>query len=256
VDASQPTTLSLRRFSEQTGSAQTSGAQGVNPTGAATSQTKVAGSKGTEARGTEAQGSGSQTAGSQGTGTKAATGSSGTELQSPEVKAEIARLTRVDQQVRAHEQAHRSAGGSYAGAPTYQYQKGPDGKNYAVGGEVSIDAGTIRNDPQATIAKMEVVQRAALAPDQPSAQDLKVAAQAQLEAAKARQELSKQQAGGATGEKGQDQTATEDRTGLAGAVAGERPQALPSLFAAARGIAAYASAAGYGRAGASAGLVV
>ena len=103
---------------------------------------------------------------------------------------EIAKLSQRDQEVRAHEQAHAAVGGRYTGAPSYTYTRGPDGKRYAVGGEVSIDSGPIPNDPQATLRKMEIVLRAALAPAEPSAQDLRVAAQAQVQMAQARAELS------------------------------------------------------------------
>jgi len=106
---------------------------------------------------------------------------------------EIAELAGRDREVRAHEQAHAAVGGSYAGAPTYSFKRGPDGQRYAVGGEVSIDVSPIPNDPEATLRKMEIVQRAALAPAEPSAQDLRVAAQAQALAAQARAELAVQQ---------------------------------------------------------------
>eukprot|EP01026_Neomeris_dumetosa_P052371 TRINITY_DN46319_c0_g1_i8.p1 TRINITY_DN46319_c0_g1~~TRINITY_DN46319_c0_g1_i8.p1 ORF type:complete len:240 (-),score=28.68 TRINITY_DN46319_c0_g1_i8:18-737(-) len=42
---------------------------------------------------------------------------------------EIADLSARDREVRAHEQAHAAVGGLYAGAPTYQYERGPDGVN-------------------------------------------------------------------------------------------------------------------------------
>ena len=106
---------------------------------------------------------------------------------------EIAKLVSRDQEVRTHEQAHAAVGGRYAGAPSYTYERGPDGKRYAVGGEVSIDTSPIPNDPEATLRKMEVVIRAALAPAEPSAQDRQVAAQAQLQMAEARVELAQQQ---------------------------------------------------------------
>ncbi len=105
---------------------------------------------------------------------------------------EIAKLASRDQEVRAHEQAHLAVGGSYAGAPTYTFTRGPDGKRYAVGGEVSIDVGVVPNDPAATLRKMEVVIRAALAPAEPSAQDLRVASQAQAQMTQARVELAEQ----------------------------------------------------------------
>lgn len=102
---------------------------------------------------------------------------------------EIAELATRDREVRTHEQAHAAVGGSYAGAPSYTYTHGPDGQRYAVGGEVSIDTSAVAGDPQATLSKMEIVVRAALAPAEPSAQDLRVAAQAQAQMVQARGEL-------------------------------------------------------------------
>jgi hypothetical protein len=111
----------------------------------------------------------------------------------------VRELRRIDAEVRRHEQAHRTAGGPYAGAPKYQYTRGPDGHLYAVSGEVSIDIGR-EASPQATIRKMTVVIRAALAPVEPSAQDRSVANQAKqikLEAqAELRAERQEQQQGG------------------------------------------------------------
>ncbi|WP_339413060.1 putative metalloprotease CJM1_0395 family protein [Pseudomonas sp. EA_35y_Pfl2_R5] len=106
---------------------------------------------------------------------------------------EITKLVSRDQEVRTHEQAHAAVGGRYAGAPSYTYERGPDGKRYAVGGEVGIDTSPIPNDPEATLRKMEVVIRAALAPAEPSAQDRQVAAQAQAQMAEARAQLAQQQ---------------------------------------------------------------
>ncbi len=80
--------------------------------------------------------------------------------------------------MRAHESAHQAVGGQYAGSVSYTYQRGPDGAQYAVGGEVSIDVAPVQGDPQATIEKMRVVRAAALAPAEPSGQDRAVAAQA------------------------------------------------------------------------------
>jgi len=95
----------------------------------------------------------------------------------------VRELRRRDAEVRRHEQAHRMAGGPYAGAPTYQYTRGPDGHFYAVSGEVKIDISS-EGSPEATIRKMEVVIRAALAPADPSGQDRAVANQAkQIKAA-------------------------------------------------------------------------
>lgn len=107
-------------------------------------------------------------------------------------QAEISQLSRRDREVRTHEQAHAAVGGQYAGAPTYDFKRGPDGQRYAISGEVSIDVSPVPNDPAATLQKMEIVRRAALAPAEPSAQDLSVAAMAQAQAAQARVELAQQ----------------------------------------------------------------
>jgi len=108
----------------------------------------------------------------------------------PQQQQQVAELAEIDRRVRAHEQAHLAAAGAYArGAPSYSYVTGPDGKQYAVGGEVSIDTSAVPGDPAATLRKARAVQAAANAPLDPSPQDRQVAAAAaQMEAA-AQQEL-------------------------------------------------------------------
>lgn len=101
-------------------------------------------------------------------------------------------LKQRDQEVRTHEQAHMSAGGQHTGAASYTYQTGPDGVRYAVGGEVSVDTAAVSDDPQATLEKMQQIQRAALAPAEPSAQDRQIAAQAGQQAAQAMNELTQE----------------------------------------------------------------
>ena len=98
-------------------------------------------------------------------------------------------LKRRDAEVRAHEQAHAAVGGGYAGAPRFRFVRGPDGKFYAVAGEVSIDTSAVPGNPQATIRKMQQVKRAALAPQEPSAQDRRVAAEAERKIMQARGEI-------------------------------------------------------------------
>jgi hypothetical protein len=110
---------------------------------------------------------------------------------SDEERKQVDKLKARDREVRAHEQAHQAAGGQYAGAASYTFQKGPDGRSYAVGGEVPIDASEIKGDPQATIDKMQQVKAAALAPVEPSGQDRKVAALADAKIAQARAELNR-----------------------------------------------------------------
>lgn len=106
----------------------------------------------------------------------------------------IDQLKARDREVRAHEQAHAAVGGQYAGSPTYTFQQGPDGKKYAVGGEVSIDTSKVPDDPEATLQKAEIVRAAALAPAEPSAQDLRVAASATQMATEAKQDIAKETA--------------------------------------------------------------
>lgn len=112
---------------------------------------------------------------------------------SEEQSQQLQELKNRDREVRAHEQAHQSAGGQYAGGASYEYQQGPDGQRYAVGGEVSIDI-SAESDPEATIAKMRVVRAAAMAPAEPSSQDRSVAASAQATEMDARSELAEAQA--------------------------------------------------------------
>jgi len=102
---------------------------------------------------------------------------------------QIRKLAERDREVRAHEQAHQAVGGQYAGAMSLTYERGPDGKNYAVGGEVPIDTSKVANDPEATLDKAETIRRAALAPAEPSSQDRRVAAQAVQMAVEARAEI-------------------------------------------------------------------
>ena len=104
-------------------------------------------------------------------------------------KQEIAHLQARDKEVRAHELAHAVTGGAYAGSPSYEYRRGPDGLQYAVGGEVSVDTSVIAGDPQATLAKARVIKAAALAPKTPSAQDRAVAVTASRMALDAAAEL-------------------------------------------------------------------
>jgi hypothetical protein len=109
-------------------------------------------------------------------------------LNNPKIKEEIIKLQETDARVKTHEMAHKAAGGALAGAPHYTYVTGPDGKKYAVAGEVPIKIEKGKN-PQETIKIAEQIKAAALAPADPSPQDLKVAQTAEMIEAKAREEL-------------------------------------------------------------------
>ncbi|MDI6703923.1 MAG: putative metalloprotease CJM1_0395 family protein [bacterium] len=103
-------------------------------------------------------------------------------------KKEVEGLRKRDREVRQHEQAHIIASGGYAiGGPHYKYRRGPDGRLYAVGGEVSIDA-SMPDDPDEAIRKAQAIRRGALAPGHPSQHDMMVAAEASRMEMEARQE--------------------------------------------------------------------
>ena len=103
--------------------------------------------------------------------------SGGAQDLSEDEQQRVQELKKVDREVRAHERAHRAAGGTLTGGAQFTYTRGPDGQQYATSGEVTIDTGR-EQSAAATAAKMEAVIRAALAPANPSSQDAAVAAQA------------------------------------------------------------------------------
>lgn len=115
---------------------------------------------------------------------------------SQEEKKEVEKLKKRDTEVKNHEMSHKMAAGSYGGGIVYEYENGPDGNKYAVGGHVDIDLSKEKS-PDATITKAQIVKRAALSPADPSAEDKQVAAEAQKMEDEARKEKLKE---------GQDQT--------------------------------------------------
>ncbi len=107
---------------------------------------------------------------------------------SPEQKAQIDALEKRDREVRDHEASHKAVGGNLASSPSFSLVRGPNGRLYAVAGEVRIDTSPVPGDPEATLRKALIVQRAALAPSQPSNADRRIAATASAIASKARAE--------------------------------------------------------------------
>lgn len=104
----------------------------------------------------------------------------------PEQKKEVEELKKRDQEVRTHEQAHMTAGGDLASPASYTTTKGPDNKSYATGGEVQINVSPEEGNPEKTIEKARKIRSAALAPANPSSQDMQVASQANQMEAQAR----------------------------------------------------------------------
>jgi len=98
-------------------------------------------------------------------------------------------LRERDLEVRTHEAAHLGAAGALAqGGASFSFQIGPDGDVYAVGGSVRVDTNPGAT-PEETIQKARQLRSAALAPANPSPQDLAVAAAATAMELQARREL-------------------------------------------------------------------
>ena len=107
----------------------------------------------------------------------------------PAEEQQVRELQQRDREVKAHEQAHLAVAGRHArGGASYTFAQGPDGRRYAVGGEVPIDVGA-EPTPEASVAKMRTVRRAALAPAEPSPADRSIAAAAAAGEARALAEL-------------------------------------------------------------------
>jgi len=110
----------------------------------------------------------------------------------PAETRQVAELSERDRQVRAHEAAHQAAAGSLGGAASFTYETGPDGRSYAVGGEVPVDMSGGRTAAE-TATRAAQIRAAALAPADPSPQDLAVAATATAMEAAARQQMTREQ---------------------------------------------------------------
>ncbi len=130
---------------------------------------------------------------------------------------EVEELKKRDKEVKQHEAAHLAAAGRFATSPPhYEWERGPDGEKYAVGGEVGIDTSKVKGDPEATIKKMEQVERAAMAPASPSSRDYQVAAKAKNIANKAHSAIEKQKR-----EENENNISTPEKAAPA------RPETLP-----------------------------
>jgi hypothetical protein len=158
----------------------------------------------------------------------------------PQEQRQVAELQQIDRAVRAHEAAHIAAGGAViTSGADYSYTYGPDGRQYAVGGEVGIDTAP-ESDPADNIEKGIAIQAAALAPRDPSPQDYRVAGiGAQLES-RGRGELARERADenraaagadpGSSGEtQGPEDAREATRSRLERAYAASAPAAAPRI---------------------------
>ncbi|MDX2021704.1 MAG: putative metalloprotease CJM1_0395 family protein [Deltaproteobacteria bacterium] len=137
----------------------------------------------------------------------------GKELSADE-QEQVRKLAARDAQVRAHEAAHAATAGALGGGASFDYEQGPDGKRYAVGGEVPVQVQS-GSSPEETIRNAQTVRSAALAPADPSGQDHAVAAEAAALEAQAREELAAKSRGEVEG---------EDRGGGGAKASAEKPE--------------------------------
>lgn len=90
----------------------------------------------------------------------------------------LEKFKQTDAKVRTHEQIHASIG--HTTAPiSYNYQKGPDGQMYAVGGSVRLDT-SIPKEPKAAAFKLDQILKAANGVSDSSGADNTIASQTNL----------------------------------------------------------------------------
>ena len=95
----------------------------------------------------------------------------------------VSRLRATDLNVRTHEAQHFFVGaGLTQGTPEYDYVEGPDGRFYAVAGEVNLSTSG-SSDPEQAAREADSLTRAANAPADSSAQDISVARSSGADAA-------------------------------------------------------------------------
>ena len=90
----------------------------------------------------------------------------------------LQKFKKQDAEIKSHEQIHASIGQTTTPI-SYNYQQGPDGKMYAVGGSVRLDT-SMPSDPKAAAFKLDMLQRAASGPSDVSGADVAISSQANL----------------------------------------------------------------------------
>lgn len=167
----------------------------------------------------------------------------------PEEKRIVAELQQIDRRVRDHERAHLAAGrGVITSTADFTYTYGPDGRAYAIAGEVGIDTSP-ESKPEDNIYKGQRIQAAALAPRDPSPTDYHVAsigsqmelqgrsdlAQQRFEESLAAQEAARQEQAARNEAPSQagvsDQAPTEGQADTGSRQAGENRQLVQNAYA-------------------------
>lgn len=103
---------------------------------------------------------------------------SGTNYDKSDFERVLDRFKDMDQNVRSHEQIHATIGATTSPI-SYNYQQGPDGKMYAVGGHVRLDT-SMPSDPKAAMAKLDQIARAASGPSDLSSADMAITTAANI----------------------------------------------------------------------------
>ena len=93
-------------------------------------------------------------------------------------KRVLDKLKQSDSEIRKHEQAHASLGNTTSPI-SYNYQAGPDGKLYAVGGSVRLET-SIPDDPKQASYKLDRIAKASSGVVDPSGADAQITIQANL----------------------------------------------------------------------------
>ncbi len=161
-----------------------------------------------------------------------------------EEEKQVAELKARDAEVRAHEQAHVAASGGLTNGPIhYEYQRGPDNQQYAIGGHVSIDTSPVPGDPEKTIQKAQTIRRSALAPAEPSGADKRIAAKASSMEQEARTELAVQAQEEQALEKEEAEAKRAEKEAADGESGGASEAGPRPTVHASRAVASYAMAA-------------
>ncbi|WP_432472181.1 putative metalloprotease CJM1_0395 family protein [Amphritea sp. HPY] len=136
----------------------------------------------------------------------------------------IRELAALDREVRQKEISDSAVSAGQTNASGLEYERGPDGRSYVIGGEVSIDTSAVPDDPEAVLEKTELILRAAQAVAEPSSQDRAAADRAVALGDEARAALNKTESGRQDSEAQEADAARNDAAELREALRSEKQQ--------------------------------